>query len=103
MMKQAIAECGYRPGVDVALALDPALSELEIAYREEFDVPDAVGQYLFWRDKAKIVLDRDAVLDVYVRAMEEYEIPILSIEDGFAEDDHEGWKLLLDRLGEKVF
>ncbi len=53
MMKQAIQECGYRPGIDVAIALDPALSELEIAYREEFDVPDSVGMYLFWRDHAR--------------------------------------------------
>ena len=58
MMKQAIEECGYRPGEDVAIALDPALTELELAYREEFDVPDAVGMYLFWRDHAKKVLDQ---------------------------------------------
>ena len=103
MMKQAIAECGCQPGRDVAIALDPALSELENAYRAEFDMPDSVGMYLFWRDKAKVVLDRDAVLDVYVKAIEEYEIPLLSIEDGFAEDDYEGWRLLLERLGDKVF
>ena len=62
MMKQAIEECGYQPGVDVAIALDPALSELEIAYREEFDVPDSIGMYLFWRDHSKKVMDRDAIL-----------------------------------------
>ena len=66
-------------------------------------MPDSVGMYLFWRDKAKVVLDRDAVLDIYVKAMEEYEIPLLSIEDGFSEDDYEGWRLLLDRLGDSVF
>lgn len=43
MMKQAIEESGYRPGEDVAIALDPALSELEIAYRKEFDMPDSIG------------------------------------------------------------
>jgi hypothetical protein len=79
MMKQAIAECGCRPGVDVAIALDPAMSELENAYRDEFDMSDSVGMYLFWRDKAKVILDRDAVLDVYVRAIEEFEIPLLSM------------------------
>jgi enolase len=103
MMKRAIAECGCRPGIDVAIALDPALSELEIAYRAEFDMPDSVGMYLFWRDKAKVVLDRDQILEVYTRAIEEFEIPLLSIEDGFAEDDFEGWHLLLERLGDRVF
>lgn len=103
MMKRAIAECGCQPGTDVAIALDPAMSELENAYRTEFDMPDSVGMYLFWRDKAKVVLDRDAVLDVYVKAMEEYEIPLLSIEDGFSEFDDEGWRLLLERLGDKLF
>jgi enolase len=102
MMKQAIEECGYRPGVDVAIALDPALSELEIAYRKEFDVPDSIGMYLFWRDHSKKVLDRDAVLAVYEQAINEYDIPILSIEDGFSEDDFEGWRKLLEKLGDRV-
>ncbi|NIP18566.1 MAG: hypothetical protein GWM87_10700 [Xanthomonadales bacterium] len=102
MMKQAIGDCGYRPGEDVAIALDPALSELEIAYREEFDIPDSVGMYLFWRDHAKKVLDRDAVLDIYRQAIEEHDIPILSIEDGFSEHDFEGWRKLLDALGDRV-
>jgi enolase len=103
MMKQAIAECACRPGIDVAIALDPAMSELELAYRAEFNLPDSVGTYLFWRDKAKTVLDRDGVLDLYLSAVERYEIPILSIEDGFSEHDHEGWRLLQQRLGERLF
>lgn len=103
MMKQAIAECGYSPGVDVAVALDPAMTELEIAYRTHFKVPDSVGMYLFWRDKALTVMDRDAVLDLYTRAIQEYDIPILSIEDGFSEDDHEGWRKLLEALGDRLF
>ena len=74
MMKQTIEECGYRPGEDVAIALDPALSELEIAYREEFDVPDSIGMYLFWRDHSKKVMDRDAVLAVYEKAILEYNV-----------------------------
>ncbi len=102
MMKQTIEECGYRPGLDVAIALDPALSELEIAYREEFDVPDSIGMYLFWRDHSKKVLDRDAVLAIYEQAICDYDIPILSIEDGFSEDDLEGWRKLLAKLGDRV-
>jgi len=103
MMKQTIEECGFRPGVDVAIALDPAMSELETAYRKHNNVPDAVGMYLFWRDKALAVLDRDGVLDLYVKAIQEYDIPILSIEDGFSENDFEGWKKLLTALGDRVF
>ncbi|MBW2494699.1 MAG: hypothetical protein JRE43_08105, partial [Deltaproteobacteria bacterium] len=102
MMKQAIEECGYRPGEDVAIALDPAMSELEIAYREEFGVPDSVGTYLFWRDESKTVLDRDGVLELYDHARRELDIPLLSIEDGFSEDDHEGWKLLHAAQGERL-
>jgi len=103
MMKRAIAECGCRPGVDVAIALDPAMSELELAYRAEFNLPDSVGTYLFWRDKTKTVLDRDGVLDLYAAAIERYEIPILSIEDGFSEHDREGWRRLEERLGDRIF
>ncbi|HDR15573.1 MAG TPA: hypothetical protein ENN79_08880, partial [Desulfobacteraceae bacterium] len=103
MMKQTILECGCRPGVDVAIALDPAMSELEIAYRKEFKVPDSVGMYLFWRHKSQTVMDRDAVLDLYTKAIREYDIPILSIEDGFSENDVEGWKKLLSSLGDRVF
>ena len=103
MMKQTIEECGFRPGIDVAIALDPAMSELEIAYRDEFKVPDSVGMYLFWRDKAQTVMDREEVLDLYIEAIQKHEIPIISIEDGFAEDDFEGWQKLLSKLGDRVF
>lgn len=103
MMKRTIEECGYRPGIDVAIALDPAMSELEIAYRTQFNVPDSVGMYLFWRDKAQTVMDRDAVLDLYTKAIQEYDIPILSIEDGFSENDYEGWKKMLSALGDRLF
>lgn len=103
MMKQTIEECGYRPGTDVAIALDPAMSELEIAYRKQFKVPDSVGMYLFWRDKAMTVMDRDGILDLYIKAIKEYDLPILSIEDGFSENDLEGWKKLLLNLGDRLF
>ena len=103
MMKQTIEECGFRPGTDVAIALDPAMSELEIAYRQHSKVPDSVGTYLFWRDKALTTLDRDGVLDLYIQAIRKYDIPILSIEDGFSENDFEGWEKLLSTLGDHIF
>ncbi len=101
-MKQAILDCEWVPGVDVAIALDPACSELENAYREERGEPDSVGMYRFWRDKSKVEMSRDDILNLYKQAMEEG-IPILSIEDGFGERDHQGWKNLMKELGDKIF
>jgi enolase len=102
MMKQAILDCEWVPGVDVAIALDPACSELENAYREERGEPDSVGMYRFWRDKSKVEMSRDQILDLFKQAMQEG-IPILSIEDGFGERDHQGWKNLVKELGDKIF
>ena len=102
MMKQAILDCEYVPGVDVAIALDPAASELENAYREETGQKDSVGMYRFWRDKTKVDMSRDEVCDLYKQTMNEG-IPVLSIEDGFGELDHAGWKLLMKELGDKIF
>jgi len=101
-MKQAILDCEYVPGEDVAIALDPAASELENAYRKETGQKDSVGMYRFWRDKSKVDMSRDGVLELYKQAMEN-DIPVLSIEDGFGEIDHAGWKLLMKELGDKVF
>ncbi|MCK5559620.1 MAG: hypothetical protein KAJ51_03465, partial [Thermoplasmata archaeon] len=103
MQKQAILDCGYVPGTDVAMAIDPAASELEQAYREEKGLSgaEAVGNYLAWRDKDKKVLSRDDLLEIYYKAIDN-DIPIISIEDGFAEDDDAGWKLLMDKLGDKI-
>jgi len=95
-MKQAILDCQYVPGVDVAIALDPAASELENAYREETGQLDSIGMYRFWRDKSRVDMSRDQILDLYREAMEKDGIPVLSIEDGFGERDHDGWKLLLN-------
>ncbi len=111
MMKQTILDCGYTPGVDVAIALDPAASELENAYREETGQPESVGMYRFWRDKSKLDMSRDEVLELYRDAMDKDGVPILSLEDGFGELDHAGWKVLMhgdkekhiEGLGDKVF
>ncbi len=102
MMKQAILDCEYVPGIDVAIALDPAASELENAYREETGQKDSVGMYRFWRDKSKVDMSRDEILELYKEAMETG-VPVLSIEDGFGELDHEGWKNLMKELGDKIF
>lgn len=102
MMRQAILDCEYVPGVDVAIALDPACSELENAYREETGQTDASGMYRFWRDKSKVDMSRDEILALYEEAMHAG-VPIVSMEDGFGETDHAGWKLIMDKLGDKIF
>jgi enolase len=81
----AIESAGYRPGESVALALDCAASEF---FKN--------GKYTF--DKKP--LSAAELVDVYAGLCKKY--PIVSIEDGLAEDDWDGWKLLTERLGSKV-
>ena len=84
---QAIEAAGYKPGDDVVLALDPAASEFyrDGKYRLEGEgkVLDAAGLVAYWKD----------LVDRY---------PIVSIEDGMAEDDWEGWALLTRELGSRI-
>ncbi len=103
MAKQTIIDCGYAPGVDIAIALDPAAAELENAFREENEQPDAIGTYLFWRDKEKVVMSRDEVFELYRKTIEEDDIPIISVEDGFGERDDDGWALIMEKLGDRLF
>jgi len=84
---QAIEAAGYKPGEDVVLALDPAASEF---YR--------VGQYRL-EGEGK-VLDAAGLVAYYTDLVDRY--PIVSIEDGMAEDDWEGWALLTQALGGRI-
>ena len=84
---RAVGEAGYKVGTDVSIALDCAASEF-------FD--KKTGKYTF--DKKAI--SREELVDVYAMLSEKY--PIISIEDGCAEDDWDGWKLLTERVGERV-
>jgi len=81
---EAITKAGYKPGVDVSLALDIAASEI---YRHDKYVLGSEG----------IALSSQQICSWYRELTEKY--PILSIEDGLAEDDWEGWKHLTTRLG----
>ena len=83
----AIERAGYTPGQEVSLALDPATSEL---YRD--------GKYHL-EGEGK-VLSSEEMVAFWEAWVEKY--PIRSIEDGLAEDDWEGWRLLTERLGGKV-
>jgi enolase len=86
----AIENAGYKPGDDVLIALDPAASEF---YNKE------TGLYEFrWSDGSK--RDADEMVAFWKNWAEKY--PIISIEDGMAENDWEGWSKLTDALGGKI-
>jgi enolase len=80
----AIEGAGYKPGRDCFIALDPAASEF---YKD--------GQYILTRERA--ALNATEMVDYYVKWASSY--PIISIEDGMAEDDWDGWQLLTQKLG----
>ncbi|MFC1991974.1 phosphopyruvate hydratase [Chloroflexota bacterium] len=83
----AIERAGYRPGIDCFIALDPAASEFYEGDR-----------YILAREGAS--LSTEEMVDYYVRWVSDY--PIISIEDGMAEDDWDGWQLLTQKLGSIV-
>lgn len=83
----AIEAAGYKPGVDIFLGMDPAASEF---YEN--------GKYVLAREGR--TLSSSEMVDLYERWISEY--PIVTIEDGLSEDDWEGWKLLRQRLGNRV-
>ena len=85
---EAIEKADYKPGVDVGLAIDIASSEL---YSED-------GKYHF--DGEGLVRNSEELITYYEDLISRY--PIFSIEDGMAEEDWDGWKMLTDRLGSKV-
>ncbi len=85
---QAIQAAGYEPGRDLAIALDPAASEF---YQD--------GEYVFKKgDGTRRTADQ--MIDLYTGWVDRY--PIVSIEDGLAENDWEGWALLTERLHDRV-
>ncbi len=88
LILEAIARAGYQPGSQIALALDPAASEF-------FDG----GKYVFRKSDGSS-RDAGAMVRFYADWVRQY--PIVSIEDGLAEDDWEGWRLLTTELGNKV-
>jgi len=83
----AIEAAGYKPGVDICLGMDPAASEF---YQN--------GMYMLTREGRN--LNASEMVDLYEQWLNEY--PIISIEDGLAEDDWEGWAQLQQRLGHRV-
>ena len=92
---RAIEKAGYRPGEDVAIALDPAASSVLVEGTGTGDVP---GRYLLEREGR--TLDSGEMVDLWESWTSKY--PIISLEDGLGEDDWAGWKELTARLGGRV-
>jgi enolase len=87
---EAIAKAGYKPGDDIALALDPAASEFHDA---------AAAKYVFKKSDGS-ARTAEEMAGYWEKWIGQY--PIVSIEDGLAEDDWAGWKLLTQRLGARA-
>jgi enolase len=86
---EAITAAGYKPGEDFKIAMDPAVSEWFNAEDGCYHLP-----------KRGTVMTRQQMVDMWVDFVNKY--PIISIEDGMAEEDWEGWKMLTDALGDKI-
>ena len=88
LILEATERAGYTPGIQISLALDPATSEM---YQD--------GSYVFFKsDRSK--RSAEEMIHFWADWIEKY--PIVSIEDGLAENDWEGWKLLTRELGDKI-
>ena len=95
VLVKAIEAAGYKPGEEIRIAMDAASSEL---YKEE------TGEYYFPGESrlkgVKIRRNTEEMISYYEELTEKF--PIISIEDGLAEDDWEGWKKLTERLGNRI-
>jgi len=85
----AIEKAGYKPGEEVFIFLDPAASEF-------YDT--AKKRYVLKSENKELTAEE--MVDFYAKLIDKY--PIASIEDGMAEDDWDGWKIMTDRLGSKI-
>ena len=94
LIVEAISEAGYKPGEDVVLALDVASTEM-------YDEAKKIGKegcYYFW--KTEELKTEDEMIEYLEDLANKY--PIISIEDGLAEEDWKGWKKLTEKLGNKL-
>lgn len=85
---EAIEKAGFKPGKDFKIAIDAAATEM---YQED-------GTYLFWKTGEKFT--KKEMVEYWENLANKY--PIISLEDGLAEEDWEGWKLLTEKLGSKI-
>jgi len=85
---EAIEKAGYKPGEEFRIAIDAAATEM---YQED-------GTYLFW--KTGIRKTKEEMVQFWADLVDKY--PIISLEDGVAEEDWEGWKMLTEKIGSKI-
>ena len=88
---EAIVKAGYKPGVDIFIALDPAASEFYIKEKKK---------YHFFKSNPSKEISSEELINFWADWVGKY--PIISLEDGLAEDDWDGWKLLTETLGGKI-
>ena len=88
-LMSAIEKAGYKPGEDFMIAMDPAVTDW-------FDEGDGC----YHLPKRKTVMTPQEMVDMWVGFVDRY--PIISIEDGMAEEDWDGWKLMTEKLGKKI-
>ena len=86
----AIGAAGFKPGSQVAIAMDPAVSEMYDASKKDYHFHKSDGKRL----------SSEKMVDFWANWVKNY--PIVSIEDGMAEDDWEGWKLMTEKLGTQI-
>lgn len=91
---KAIEAAGYKPGQDFCIAIDAAATEMY----DEAKKAGREGDYLFW--KANMYKTVDEMVNFWDQICKDY--PVISLEDGLAEEDWKGWKLLTERLGKKI-
>jgi enolase 1/2/3 len=88
---EAIKKAGYKPGKDISIALDPAASEMFSTQTKD---------YSFFKSAPKKRVSSDALVNHWAKWVDNY--PIVSLEDGLAEDDWDGWTKLKKKLGDKI-
>ena len=91
---EAIKAAGYKPGDEFKIAIDAAATEMY----DEAKAKGKEGCYYFW--KTDIMKTKEEMVEFWAELAEKY--PIISLEDGLAEEDWEGWKLLTEKLGKKI-
>ena len=91
VVMDAIKKAGYKPGKDISIALDPAATEM---------FNSKTKSYKFFKSAPKKKISSDALINHWARWVDKY--PIISIEDGLAEDDWAGWTKLNKKIGDKI-
>jgi len=88
-LMEAIEKAGYKPGDDFMIAMDPAVTDWFNEEDKKYHLP-----------KRKTIMTSDEMVDMWAGFVDKY--PIISIEDGMAEEDWDGWKKMTDKLGHKI-